>query len=89
MENGDIVTACSDGVARIWTVHQDKIAEAFELEAYASLLSEYKGSRYLPLSLQKACCFASGFEIYDYSEQQPWLDVYIDFSFLIMKLFYF
>ncbi|KAI3804971.1 hypothetical protein L1987_26901 [Smallanthus sonchifolius] len=45
LENGDIVTACSDGVARIWTVHQDKIAEALELEAYASLISHYKGSR--------------------------------------------
>ncbi|KAI3755551.1 hypothetical protein L1987_55354 [Smallanthus sonchifolius] len=45
LENGDIVTACSDGVARIWTVHQDKTAEALELEAYASLISHYKGSR--------------------------------------------
>ncbi|CAL5336727.1 unnamed protein product [Camellia sinensis] len=24
LENGDIVTACSDGVVRIWTIHQDK-----------------------------------------------------------------
>ncbi|KAJ0607997.1 putative transcription factor WD40-like family [Helianthus annuus] len=45
LENGDVVTACSDGVARVWTVHPDKIAEASELEAYASLLSHYKGSR--------------------------------------------
>lgn len=45
LENGDIVTACSDGVARVWTVHPDKIAETLELEAYASLLSQYKGSR--------------------------------------------
>ncbi|XP_076950188.1 uncharacterized protein LOC143623090 [Bidens hawaiensis] len=45
LESGDIVTACSDGVARVWTVHPDKIAETPELEAYASLLSHYKGSR--------------------------------------------
>lgn len=45
LENGDIVTACSDGVARVWTVQQDKIAETIELEAYASLISQYKGSR--------------------------------------------
>ncbi|KAL4581254.1 hypothetical protein LXL04_017464 [Taraxacum kok-saghyz] len=45
MENGDIVTACSDGVARVWTVNQDRLAEKQELEAYASLLSHYKGSR--------------------------------------------
>nr|GEY84891.1 phospholipase A2-activating protein [Tanacetum cinerariifolium] len=45
LENGDIVTACSDGVARVWTVHQDRIAESHELEAYASLISQYKGSR--------------------------------------------
>ncbi|XP_071736773.1 uncharacterized protein [Rutidosis leptorrhynchoides] len=45
LENGDFVTACSDGVARVWTVNQDRIAETLELEAYASLLSQYKGSR--------------------------------------------
>lgn len=45
LDNGDIVTACSDGVARVWTVQQDKIAETIELEAYASLISQYKGSR--------------------------------------------
>ncbi|KAL4567901.1 hypothetical protein LXL04_023497 [Taraxacum kok-saghyz] len=45
MENGDIVTACSDGVARFWTENQDRLAENHELEAYASLLSHYKGSR--------------------------------------------
>lgn len=45
LENGDIVTACSDGVARIWTVHQDKIADPLDLESYASQLSQYKLSR--------------------------------------------
>ncbi|KAH9656514.1 phospholipase a2-activating protein [Citrus sinensis] len=42
LENGDIVTACSDGVTRIWTVHFDKVADSLELEAYASELSQYK-----------------------------------------------
>lgn len=46
LENGDIVTACSDGVVRIWTVHADKIADSLELESYASELSQYKVSRY-------------------------------------------
>lgn len=45
LENGDIVTACSDGVARVWTLHKDLIAATHELEAYASFLSQYKGSR--------------------------------------------
>lgn len=45
LENGDIVTACSDGVVRVWTVHQDKIADPLELESYTSQLSEYKCSR--------------------------------------------
>ncbi|KAL9418058.1 hypothetical protein AB3S75_040964 [Citrus x aurantiifolia] len=45
LENGDIVTACSDGVTRIWTVHSDKVADSLELEAYASELSQYKLSR--------------------------------------------
>ncbi|KAK9286934.1 hypothetical protein L1049_015342 [Liquidambar formosana] len=45
LENGDIVTACSDGVVRIWTVHSDRIAEPLELESYVSKLSQYKCSR--------------------------------------------
>ena len=46
LENGDIVTACSDGVVRVWTVHQDKLADTTELESYASQISQYKISRY-------------------------------------------
>ncbi|CAI9104464.1 OLC1v1003135C2 [Oldenlandia corymbosa var. corymbosa] len=45
LENGNIVTACSDGVVRIWTVHHDKVADSVELEAYTSLVSQYKISR--------------------------------------------
>ncbi|KAL9414958.1 hypothetical protein AB3S75_043262 [Citrus x aurantiifolia] len=45
LENGDIVTACSDGVTRIWTVRSDKVADSLDLEAYASELSQYKLSR--------------------------------------------
>ncbi|KAG9130365.1 hypothetical protein Leryth_004346 [Lithospermum erythrorhizon] len=43
--NGDIVTACSDGIVRVWTVHQDKLADTTELETYASQISQYKISR--------------------------------------------
>lgn len=46
LENGDIVTACSDGVVRIWTLHPDKIATTLDLQSYASQLSQYKCSRY-------------------------------------------
>ncbi|KAG5521406.1 hypothetical protein RHGRI_033843 [Rhododendron griersonianum] len=45
LENGDIVTACSDGVVRIWTVNNDKIDDLSELESFASQLSHYKISR--------------------------------------------
>ncbi|MED6204151.1 hypothetical protein PIB30_006212 [Stylosanthes scabra] len=45
MENGDIVTACSDGVVRIWTVNPDNIADQLERDLYASELSQYKTSR--------------------------------------------
>ncbi|PKU69435.1 phospholipase A-2-activating protein [Dendrobium catenatum] len=45
LENGDVVTACSDGVVRIWTLHGDRIANPLELEAYALELSHYKSSR--------------------------------------------
>jgi phospholipase A-2-activating protein len=39
MENGDIVTACSDGVVRIWTVNQNHFAGQRELDLYTSQLS--------------------------------------------------
>ncbi|GKV19763.1 hypothetical protein SLEP1_g29984 [Rubroshorea leprosula] len=45
LENGDIVTACSDGVVRIWTTNLTSIADPVELEAYGSVLSQYKLSR--------------------------------------------
>ncbi|XP_022763569.1 phospholipase A-2-activating protein [Durio zibethinus] len=45
LENGDIVTACSDGVLRIWTVDLGSFADPVELEAYTSELSQYKLSR--------------------------------------------
>ncbi|XP_062092853.1 uncharacterized protein LOC133798532 [Humulus lupulus] len=45
LENGDIVTACSDGVVRIWTIHHDKIADPVDLELYSSQLAQYKLSR--------------------------------------------
>ncbi|KAL9238183.1 hypothetical protein vseg_012645 [Gypsophila vaccaria] len=45
LENGDLVTACSDGVVRIWTSHQDRVAEPSEQESYISQLSDYKISR--------------------------------------------
>lgn len=46
LENGDIVTACSDGVVRIWTSNPDRIANPIEIESYSSQLSQYKCSRY-------------------------------------------
>lgn len=46
LDNGDIVTACSDGVVRFWTSQQDRIADPQYLESYVSQLSQYKLSRY-------------------------------------------
>lgn len=45
LENGDIVTACSDGVARVWTVRDGMIADQMEIDAFDSQLSQYKLSR--------------------------------------------
>lgn len=45
LENGDIVTACSDGVVRIWTINHDSIADPVELEAFGLELSQYTLSR--------------------------------------------
>lgn len=46
LENGDLVTACSDGVVRIWTTHADRTADPMERETYLSQLANYKISRY-------------------------------------------
>lgn len=45
LENGDVATACSDGIVRVWTVHQHKIAEPLEVDSYTSQLSQYILSR--------------------------------------------
>ncbi|KAL6497749.1 hypothetical protein OROHE_026988 [Orobanche hederae] len=45
LENGDVVTACSDGIVRIWTLNHEKIADSLELDSFASDLSQYKISR--------------------------------------------
>ncbi|CAO2813433.1 unnamed protein product [Amaranthus hypochondriacus] len=45
LENGDLVTGCSDGVVRIWTAFADRVADPVERESYLSLLSNYKLSR--------------------------------------------
>ncbi|RID71793.1 hypothetical protein BRARA_C03714, partial [Brassica rapa] len=45
LESGDIVTACSDGVARVWTVRDGMIADQMEIDAFDSLISQYKLSR--------------------------------------------
>ncbi|KAL3614135.1 hypothetical protein CASFOL_042209 [Castilleja foliolosa] len=45
LENGDIVTACSDGIVRIWTVNPENFADAVELDAYTDQLSQYTISR--------------------------------------------
>lgn len=57
MENGDIVTACSDGVVRIWTTNKDRIGDPHQLEAYASQLSEHECSRF-------DCQFAIELDVY-------------------------
>ncbi|PKA57051.1 Dynein assembly factor with WDR repeat domains 1 [Apostasia shenzhenica] len=45
LENGDVVTACSDGAVRIWTSLNNRIAAPPELEAYEMELSHYKSNR--------------------------------------------
>ncbi|GER50394.1 transducin family protein / WD-40 repeat family protein [Striga asiatica] len=45
LENGDIVTACSDGVVRIWTLNHEKIADDVEINSFSAQLSQYKISR--------------------------------------------
>lgn len=46
LDNGDIVTGCSDGIVRIWTSCSDRVADDVEINAYESLISERTLSRY-------------------------------------------
>ncbi|KAL2609949.1 hypothetical protein R1flu_028522 [Riccia fluitans] len=45
LPNGDLVTACSDGVARIWTCDSNRCATSVELEAYESLLLAHESEK--------------------------------------------
>ncbi|KAG2333600.1 hypothetical protein Bca52824_004780 [Brassica carinata] len=42
LETGDIVTACSDGVARVWTARDGMIADQTEIDDFDTQLSETK-----------------------------------------------
>uniref|UniRef100_A0A0D3GLU1 Phospholipase A-2-activating protein n=1 Tax=Oryza barthii TaxID=65489 RepID=A0A0D3GLU1_9ORYZ len=45
LENGDIVTACSDGIVRIWTTDNNRFCSDEELAAFTDLISQYTLSR--------------------------------------------
>ncbi|OEL28588.1 Phospholipase A-2-activating protein [Dichanthelium oligosanthes] len=45
LENGDIITACSDGTARIWTTDTNRFCSDEELASYTDLISQYTLSR--------------------------------------------
>ncbi|CAM0905254.1 unnamed protein product [Alopecurus aequalis] len=45
LDNGDIVTACSDGIVRIWTTNNDRFCSDEELAAYTDIISQYTISR--------------------------------------------
>uniref|UniRef100_A0A0D6QXS4 Phospholipase A-2-activating protein n=1 Tax=Araucaria cunninghamii TaxID=56994 RepID=A0A0D6QXS4_ARACU len=42
LPNGDLVTACSDGVIRMWTTDHERMAGPAEVEAFEAQLSSYK-----------------------------------------------
>uniref|UniRef100_A0A0D9WV36 Phospholipase A-2-activating protein n=1 Tax=Leersia perrieri TaxID=77586 RepID=A0A0D9WV36_9ORYZ len=45
LENGDIVTACSDGIVRIWTTDNYRFCSDEDLAAFTDLISQYTLSR--------------------------------------------
>ncbi|KAF0908304.1 hypothetical protein E2562_024718 [Oryza meyeriana var. granulata] len=45
LENGDIVSACSDGIVRIWTTDNNRFCSDEELAAFTDLISQYTLSR--------------------------------------------
>ncbi|KAH7288377.1 hypothetical protein KP509_31G024400 [Ceratopteris richardii] len=42
LPNGDLITACSDGVVRVWTKDPSRVASLEETEAYEAHLSAYR-----------------------------------------------
>lgn len=46
LPNGDLVTACSDGIVRIWTTDAERMAGTPELDAFEAQLSFYKSNTY-------------------------------------------
>ncbi|KAG6542654.1 hypothetical protein Mapa_015888 [Marchantia paleacea] len=45
LPNGDLVTACSDGVARVWTTDSSRGAASEELEAYEAMLLAHESEK--------------------------------------------
>ncbi|XP_037485122.1 phospholipase A-2-activating protein-like [Triticum dicoccoides] len=45
LDNGDVVTACSDGVVRIWTTDNNRFCSDEELATYTDIISQYTLSR--------------------------------------------
>lgn len=45
LDNGDVVTACSDGIVRIWTTDNNRFCSDEELAAYTDIISQYTLSR--------------------------------------------
>ncbi|KAJ3670094.1 hypothetical protein LUZ60_010418 [Juncus effusus] len=45
LENGDLVSACSDGSVRVWTREPTRATDPFETQAHLDMLSQYKLSR--------------------------------------------
>jgi phospholipase A-2-activating protein len=48
LDNGDVVTACSDGIVRIWTTDNNRFCSDEELAAYTDIISQYTLSRLVP-----------------------------------------
>jgi phospholipase A-2-activating protein len=48
LENGDLVTACSDGIVRIWTTDSNRFCSDEELVAYTEIISQFTLSRLAP-----------------------------------------
>jgi WD40 repeat protein len=49
LPNGDLVTACSDGVARVWTREKQRYAPVEEMEGLQSLISTRKSATFVSI----------------------------------------
>lgn len=67
LPNGDLVTACSDGVARVWTREKQRYAPVEEMEGLQSLISTRKSATFVSIPYLFCHSFEQNRLIFEFS----------------------